>query len=256
MEENSMKNFLKMFIVLAAMSFTQLAVAREALLEATIKDIKVTSIAPAVQEQLNKASPEERKSLEAAIHTGNLFIPQYFSYNAYDTTSENQDWVDEVEPLISLDMEQWAQQYGKSGIRSKNVKLGKDDVYTYRLTCPQVSLISVQQNDQITSLLYRATSVGMLMYFQLHSLYDFNLEAAGEIYDVRLDLGKSSALVNEVFPIDKWKTWSYTREIAFMERFLGDHRTAHTTKKHAEELVISYQGTIQKIEKSAAKYCK
>jgi len=201
---------------------------------------------------LNKASPEERKNLEAAIHTGNLFIPQYFSYNAYDTSSENQDWFDEVEPLVSLDMEQWAQQYGKSGIRSKDI----NDVFTYRLTCSQVSLISVRQNDQITSLLYRSTSVGTLMYFQSHSLYDFNMEGAGETYDVRLDLDKSSSLVNEVIPQDKWQTESYTRILAFMERFLADHRTAHTTKKHAEELVIPYQSAIQKIEKAAAKYCR
>lgn len=252
-----MKNLLKMFIVLAAVSFTQLAVAREALLEAEIKDIKVTSIAPAVQEQLNKASPEERKSLEAAIYTGNLFIPQHLSYNAYDTASENQDWFDEVAPLVILDMKEWEQQYGKSGIRTKIIKLGKDDVYTYRLTCPQVTLSSVQQNDQITSLLYRATSIGTLMYFQSHDLYDFNLEGAGETYEVRIDLDKDSAQVNEVIPKDKWQTESYTRTIAYMERFLGDHGVVNiSTKEREAELVRTYKSTIQKIKRSAAKYCK
>lgn len=86
-----MKLISRILIILTAVFFSHLAVAREARLEATIKNIKVTSIAPTVQEQLNKASPEERKSLDSAIHTGNLFIPQHFSANAYASDPENKD---------------------------------------------------------------------------------------------------------------------------------------------------------------------
>lgn len=258
-----MKKTIKLIVVLAAVSCTQLAVAREALLEATIKDIKVTSIAPAVQEQLNKANPEERKSLEAAIHTGNLFIPQLFSGNAYDIATINEDWTNEVAPLITATMEKWDQQYTDSGVNTKSIKIGKSDVYTTRLTCPQVSLILIKQDERTTTLYYRTTSVGTMMVF-LSDLKDFNLDGAGEIYDVRLDLSRSSALVNEVIPEDKWTTWAYTRPVALMQSLIEEPQLgaiskpvdARTIRKLVAEMTKNYQITIQKIEKSAAQYCK
>lgn len=251
-----MKKTIKLIVVLAAVSFTQLAVARDALLAATIEKIKVTSIAPAVQEQLNKASTEERKRFEAAIHTGNLFIPQYFSGNAYNSDPENADWEKETRPLISLDREEWEQQYEQLEMNSRDIKLGKDVVYTMMLTCPQVTLISTTQNNHTASLLYRTTSVGTLVYFT-SDIYDFNSEGAGEVYDVLIVLDKSSALVDEVIPKNKRLTWSYTKSIARMKEFLGDHSTVNfTTKAHENEMIRTYQNSIQKIEKSAAKFCK
>jgi hypothetical protein len=252
-----MKILLKMFVVLATVSFTQLAVAREALLEATIKDIKVTSVAPAVQEQLNKASPEERKSLEAAIHTGNLFIPQYFSYNAFDSDPENVDWEKETRPLISLDREEWEQQYDQMGIiQTWGGRLPKDVDATINLTCPQIELISIKQDGYTSSLVYRSTSVGTLISFT-SSLYEFVLENAGDIYDVQISLNQKNELVGEVIPKDKRLTWSYTKSIAFMKRYLGDHGVAaFTTKQHENEMIRTYKSSIEKIEKSAAKYCK
>lgn len=250
-----MKLITRFFVVMVAISFSQLAVAREALLEAAIKDIKVTSITPAVQEQLNKASPEDRKSLEAAIRTGNLFIPQYFSGNVYDSDPENKDWEKEVEPLISLDREEWEQQYRHLlKMNTKDISSGKNHAYSYRLTCPQVALISVQQDDDTTTLLYRTISVGVGIDHL--DFLDINLEGAGEVYDVRVKLDKSSSLVDEVIPPDQWITESYTKTIALMKEFLADRRTAHTTKEHGEEMAKIYQSSIQTIENSAAKLCK
>lgn len=86
-----MKLAIKALTVVAAIIFAQTVGAREALLSATIEKIKVVSIDPAVQEQLRKSSHDQRKILEAVIHTGNLFVRQHFAYNAYDTTPENSD---------------------------------------------------------------------------------------------------------------------------------------------------------------------
>ncbi|MGA8863951.1 MAG: hypothetical protein WB444_09090, partial [Gallionella sp.] len=253
---------------LTVMTFTQLAVAREALLESIIKNIKVTSIAPSVQEHLKQASPEERKSLEAAIHTGNLFVPQYFSGNAYDSDPENKDWENETSPLISLDREEWEQQYNHElKMNNKDISSGKNHAYSYRLTCPQVSLISVQQDDDTTTLLYRTTSVGAWID-HLGYLFDFNLDGAGEVYDVRIKLDKDSSLVDEVMPPDHWITWSYTRAIANMQG-LSEHppivltkeqADSHTRKDQVAEMASNfrsnYQSTIQKIQESAATICK
>lgn len=258
-----MKICLKMFIVLAMVSFTQLAVAREALLEATIKDIKVTSIAPAVQEQLNKASPEERKKLEAAIHTGNLFIPQHFSGNAYASDPENKDWEVEVEPLIELDREQWTQQSDRM-MNVRKIQIGnifsklfeKKEAYTTRLVCSRIALISVEQKKESIAMLYRTTSIGTLIENYGTNSYDFTEEDAGQTYNVRIELGAYSFLVNNVIPDDNWTTWSYTWPLARMKEFLADRRVLHTTKQHAEELARDYQSSIQKIRNSAAKICK
>ncbi len=129
-----MKTFLRLFIVSAAVSFSQLAAAREALLEATTRDIKVTSISPEVQDQLKNAAPEERKNLEHAINTGNLFIPQYFSYNAFDADPENKDWEEEAATLIALNREEWMQHYQWLELNSKKIPVGKDVAYAYRET--------------------------------------------------------------------------------------------------------------------------
>ena len=245
---------------LAAMNYPILGTARSDLLEAEIKDIKVVSTASEVQEMLNKASPEKRKSLEAAIHTGNLFIPQLFSGNAYDTSSENEDWTNETEPLINLDRKEWEEQ---KAMHIRTIQLGnmfsslfeKKVAYTTRLTCPHFSLISIQQNTENTTLLYRTSSVGTLVNYQ-GDLFDFNLEGAGAMYDIRIELSTFTSLVTKVIPKDDWLTESYTGSVAFMKRFLGDHRTAHVNKEREAEMVKSYQSTIQKIEQSASKICR
>lgn len=253
-----MKLYTKMLVIFAAICCSQPVVARDALLEAEIKDIKVTSIAPAIQQQLKQAGPDERKSLEAAIHTGNLFIPQLFSGNAYDSDPENKDWEKEVKPLIAPSREDWDDQ-SLTLTHSKEIPLGKEVdylMYTARLTCPQSSLISIQQDGDTTTLLYRTKSVGAMVAYRAN-LYKFSMEGAGDIYDVRINLDQDSALVNEVSPQDTWITWSYTEPIARMNRFLRDHRTANTVnKEHEIEMVDNYQIAIREIEKSAAKICR
>jgi hypothetical protein len=259
-----MKNFIKMIVVLEVVTFTQLATAREALLETTIKDIKVTSIAPAVQEQLSKANPEVRKKLDAAIHTGDLFMPQHFSGNAYASDPENKDWDAEAEPLIELDRERWAKQTNGMMIE-RTVQIGnvisnlfeKKEAYTTRLVCSHIALVSVEQKKESIAMLYRTTSIGTLLQNYGTNSFDFTEEGAGKTYSVRIELEPYSQLVENVIPDDNWATWSYTWPLARMKRFLGDHGVVNISTKEREiEMVKAYQNTIQKIRNSAAKICK
>lgn len=136
-------------------------------------------------------------------------------------------------------------------------KLFNNEVgYTTRLTCPQVSLIAAQQNKGGTTLLYRTTSVGTLVNFK-GNLYDFNLDGAGKIYDIRIGFDPYSFRVDKVIPQDKWVTWSYTLFVSEMRSFLSDHSLAGVeSKEHISEMVRTYQNSIQQIEKSAATICK
>ena len=60
-----MKLFVNLISVLAALLLSQQVVAGDDFLIAKLKEIKMSSIEPEVQEKLKMASPEERKGLEA-----------------------------------------------------------------------------------------------------------------------------------------------------------------------------------------------
>ncbi len=250
-----MRLTLKALAVIAAMLFAQTVLAKDAVITAEKVEAIAVNIAPAVQEQLKKASPDQRKTLEAAIHTGNLFIPLHFSSKAYDLSPENTEWDDETAPLLALDREQWTQQYESSNMNRKKILLGNEAAYTTRLVCPQVSLIAVQQGGETTTLVYRTTAIGTEINYR-GDLYEFNLEGGGETYDIRIELD-STSLVNKVMLPDQWVTWSYTASIDVMKRFLGDHGYAGaSSKEHINEMIKAYEQSISKMEKSAARFCK
>ena len=264
-----MRLIIRFFVVLATVSISPVVFAGSDFPAAAREEIKVKSVSPEIQEQLNKATPEERKSLEAAMHTGSLFVQQHFDGNAYDTSSENQDWFNEVAPLITLNIDSWAEQYGD--FSDESIKIGTTDFLATRLTCPEVSLISVQQDDHVIDLIYRTKSVGVLIDTHGYYTYGFNSESAGQIYELRLALDEDSALVNEVIPIDKWRTWSYNTAIAYIQSMIKSapyvltrKQAENPNKKQVAAEVSEYKKstrrnhivTIEEIKKSAAKYCK
>lgn len=76
------------------------------------KEIFKVSISSVVQEQIQKASPDERKSLEAAISAGNRFIPYHFDGRAYEFgdsgfEDEKTFWLKNIRPLINMDVAEW-----------------------------------------------------------------------------------------------------------------------------------------------------
>ncbi len=249
-----MKIFTKFLVVLMAMLYSQLAVAKVDFMAEALEKIKVINIAPAVQEQLNKASPDERANLEAAIYKGELFIPLHFSGKAYDTTPENSEWQEETAPLVALDRNEWEHQYELLEIRLKKLQINNEIVFTARLVCPQVSLIGLQHDKSTTSLTYRSVSVGTLIYYRG---YDFSSMGAKEIYDTRIDVDYRF-LVSAVKPPDKWNTFSYTWLVGEMKRFVGDPRRygGYSTKEQENEKIKIYRKTIKKIEESAAQICR
>lgn len=160
-------------------------------------------------------------------------------------------------PLIAFNMDEWAQHYAQLGVKGKEIPWREHVAYTSRLTCPQVALIAAQQGNETTVLTYRTISVGTLINDYRADLYDFNSESAGEVYDLRIELDNNDALITRVIPPDQWSTVSYTAPMAFMKRFLGDHRTAvFTTKEHENEKIKAYRETINNIEKSAEHFCR
>ena len=251
-----MKIFLKTLLVLAAVSFSQLVIARDAFMAAALEKIKVVKIAPAVQEQLKKASPKERKSLEDAITTGNAFIPLHFSGNAYDMAPENEAWDEETLPLVAFDRDKWAQHYEWLEMNTKDIKFHNVPAYTTRLVCPQVILVALKKEKEGVTLTYRTTSIGTLITYQ-GALHDFNSEGARDTYDISFELD-NNAYVDKVIPPDHWVTWSYTVSVGVMKRFLSNPKLfgGYTTKEHLNETVKTYQQTIEKIKKSAALVCK
>ncbi|OIQ85376.1 hypothetical protein GALL_327700 [mine drainage metagenome] len=248
-----MSFIIRNLVFLTVLAFSNLADAREALWTAMMENIKVVGVSPQIHETLNGADPEARKSLEEAIRRGNAFIPFHFSFTAYDTSTENEDWSNDVAPLVMTN-ERWTDEYGNGGASMQPKQFGNHS--EYRLTCPQISLISIEQSGQYISLVYRTISVGTLLDFYGDNL-EFNLNASGEPYEVRLELDKSDKLVNGVIQNDKWQTWSVTRATALMKEFLGNHSTRNfTTKEHEKELVRTYQSNIKMMANAKAKFCK
>lgn len=96
-------NFLTFISVLGMLGAPAIAAEKEI--------IKVT-ISPAVQKQIQKATPDERKKLEAAISSGSRFIPYHYDGRAYefgDSGFENEKtfWLKNIRPLINMDVAEW-----------------------------------------------------------------------------------------------------------------------------------------------------
>lgn len=108
------------------------------------------SISPAVQEQIQKVSPNERKKLEAAISAGNKFIPYHYDGRAYAVGDSGIKeewifWLKNIRPLISKDLSEW---YIKAlSIPSSHQMLidGNPDkpAPTWLSVCPKIELVSI-----------------------------------------------------------------------------------------------------------------
>jgi len=113
------------------------------------------TISPAVQEQLQKASPEDRKELEAAINAGNKYIPYHFDGSAYidDVTYWNRN----IRPLVDRDGLKWFQSLDMQGPQEIIVDGMPSFIVDGKplsnsaglvVVCPQVNLISIAVGDE------------------------------------------------------------------------------------------------------------
>lgn len=109
------------------------------------------SLSPAVQEQILKVSPGERRKLEAAISAGNKFIPYHFDGRAYEFgdsgfKSEKIFWIKNIRPLINMDVAEWMN-YARTQVL---VPYSPSQLPTYwsggggtMSVCPKIKLISL-----------------------------------------------------------------------------------------------------------------
>lgn len=120
------------------------------------------SISPVVQEQIQQASPNERKKMEAAISTGNKFIPHHFNGKAYARNDEKElkFWMKNIRPLVNRVSADW---YNPGEIYAESAPalvINGKKVHE-EVVCPQPELISVNRvNDQF-QLNYRTKIIGM-----------------------------------------------------------------------------------------------
>lgn len=117
-------------------------------------EIFKVSLSPAVKEQIQKSSPDERKKLEAAISVGNKFIPYHYDGQAYDVgdsgiKEEREFWLRNIRPLINKDLSGW---YIKAlSIPSAHQMFidGNPDkpAPTSLSVCPKIELVSIVSID-------------------------------------------------------------------------------------------------------------
>lgn len=115
------------------------------------KEIFKVNLSPAVKEQIQKSSPDERRKFEAAINAGNKFIPYHFDGRAYefgDSGFENEKtfWLKNIRPLIDKDIGEWIN-YARTQVL---VPSPKTELPTYwsgggglMSVCPKIKLISL-----------------------------------------------------------------------------------------------------------------
>lgn len=120
-------------------------------------EMTTVTISPAVQEQIQKSSPNERKKIEAATSSGNKFIPHHFDGTAYENgdaggKQELKKWQQNIRPLVDRDVGHW---YTFSEIQSESVELlkmdGLPEDHPYAgdvAVCPQIELVSISVPDE------------------------------------------------------------------------------------------------------------
>lgn len=111
------------------------------------KEKNTVTISVSVQEQIQKASTDERKKMEAAISVGNKFIPHHFDGSAYEVGDsgggqELRYWLKNVRPLVNRDEMNWYNDYEIASASKLNFMI--DGWLTEVVAvCPQVELVSV-----------------------------------------------------------------------------------------------------------------
>lgn len=186
-----MKSFVKVLCVVVVLFAPQLVIADSAL----SKDAHITvTISPAVQEQIQKASSDERKKMEAAINVGNKFIPHHFDLTAYARNDEQELklWLKNIRPLVNRDDADWYTPGGVFADSAPELEINGKKV-TFEVVCPRPELISVSAVNEHFQLKYRSKIIGMWRTnSMLFTEGDIILDGKEKFDEVLISLDKSN----------------------------------------------------------------
>lgn len=182
------------------------------------KELVTVAISPAVQEQIRKANPDERKNMEAAIKTGNKFIPQHLDGTAYvygegGNEREYKKWLGRTRPLIAKEARDWYSDWNVYSDSSPTLEINGQKAIQVVL-CPHAELVSISAanmnfdtgwedwepvslTDSVV-LKYRVKLVGMWVYYEAH-IKDFLQDQKDEFEEVLISLNWDNK-VNQVIP--------------------------------------------------------
>jgi len=245
MEVNVVKALVKIIFLGAMFFVSQLAISGT-----TISNEAIINLATSadVRDQLSKLPPADRKKLEATMIIGNKFIQAHFDHAAYEADPDNYFWLHDVAPLVSMGAIEWKNQDWTPVI--KKIKQGDKTLGGTRLTCPQVTLVSVLRSNGEVTLSYRATIMAMLINDNWWENWIEVLPDQGN-YDVSIKLNRD----NRVFEVDAQDnviTTVYTDSyIRFKRALFGTTPTADS--EHMKE---QYKKLSGHIEQQAKQICK
>lgn len=247
-----MNTSLKAFYTIAMLFASQVAIAdttpsKEALIHLTTSS--------EVREQLSKLPPMDRKKLEATIIIGNKFIQKHFDHAAYEADPENVDWTKNVAPLVSMGVTEWRNQDWMPV--TKEIKLGEKIVGGTRLTCSQVTLVSVMRSNGVVTMEYRAAIIAMLIDVGWWGDW-MDLFPEQGVYEVSIELNTNNQIF-EVTAQDHVITTMYTTAISFMNTYLANPRHFSgfgETQADTESKVLRYKKLIEQMNQRAVRICK
>ena len=238
------------------------------------KDVVSVTISPAVQAQLNKASPDERKKMEAAISVANKFVPHHFDGSAYDVGDSGNEqelkyWLKNVRPLVNRDVTKW---YTDMDISQSTAESLKIDGLPNGLSastvavCPQIELISITPADEHYDVIwktyypvsfvndsfvlkYRAKIIGSLNLLRQPPT-EFLLDKNNNFVAVIIGLDKGNK-VNQVVAQYGVTTWSAKRYIDILTLYISGVWADNATA--AEKVVLKH--LLPKIKDAEARVC-
>lgn len=128
---------------------------------ASDKEVVAVTISPAVQEQIQKANPDEQKKIGQVINMGNKFIPHHFDGSAYarNDDQETEKWKRNIRPLINRDNADWYTPGGVFNNQTPTIEINGQKTSEV-VVCPQAELISVNTFEDHYELNYRSKIIG------------------------------------------------------------------------------------------------
>lgn len=266
-----MKSFVKVLCVVVVLFAPQLVIAGSAL----GKDAHITvAISPAVQEQIKKASPDERKKMEAAISVGNKFIPHHFDGSAYEVgdsgvEQELKYWLKNVRPLVNRDVTKWYSNFDISQITAGALKIdGRPNGLSGAdvAVCSQIELISIAPTDEHYDVIwktyypvsfandsyvlkYRTKIIGTLGLWKQPPT-EFFPDKENQFFATLISLDKEYK-VNQVIPQYGLTTLNTKRYIDTLNRYISGVWAGNATAADKTKL----RQLIPKIKNEEARVC-
>lgn len=277
-----MKNKLNM-IVISSLGLLKRGLAASALLGvlttqavATDKEIFKVSISPAVQEQIQKANPDERRKFEAAISAGSKFIPYHFDGRAYEFgnsgfKNEKTFWLKNIRPLINMEVAEWMN-YARTQVLAP---YSATELPTYwsggggvMSVCPKIRLISLispvnnfnvgwkdwyPKNFAKSSFVfeYQAKVIGVLSS-RNHAATDFFMPSENDEYETVLVSMNENYKVDQIASHYSDATFPSERQIWILTQQLSGKWPGATTADDKARL----KQIIQQIKSQKNKLCK